>query len=238
MRVLAVLSTAGLLALSAQTTQAASLFFESFAGEPAPGPAGSLNYTGFDNFNVIDGYVDLLDTPNIYGITGTDLFVDLDGSGGVGGQLETKSSFNFDAGQLVTLSFLASGNQRNATPDNLFGGFDFGASLPTFTFISYTGFETATPTGAQLLGIDTSVAGNQAYSPYSLSFRSSSAGSFTAVFGTGTGLPGSDNEGPILDNISITAVPEPATWGLMIMGFGAIGCAVRSSRRRNALASA
>lgn len=28
------------------------------------------------------------------------------------------------------------------------------------------------------------------------------------------------------------AVPEPATWGMMILGFGAIGMAMRSSRRR------
>lgn len=31
------------------------------------------------------------------------------------------------------------------------------------------------------------------------------------------------------------AVPEPATWGMMILGFGAIGGAMRSSRRKTAL---
>lgn len=36
--------------------------------------------------------------------------------------------------------------------------------------------------------------------------------------------------GPALDNVSISAVPEPATWGLMIVGFGMMGVAVR---RRN-----
>lgn len=234
MRVLVGLSVAGLIALGAQGAHAVTLFSDTFVGEPAPGAAGLLNYTGFDNFNVIDGFVDLLDVPNIYGITGTDKFVDLDGSGGVGGQLETKGSFNFSAGSLVTLSFLASGNQRNANADNLFGGFDFGAALPTFSFIAFTGFDSATPTGTQLLGIDTSVAGFQPYTPYSLSFRSNSAGSFTAVFGTGNGMAGSDNEGPILDNVLITAIPEPETWGLMILGFAVAGHALR--RRRSALA--
>lgn len=33
-------------------------------------------------------------------------------------------------------------------------------------------------------------------------------------------------------NFSLTAVPEPATWGLMIMGFAGMGSALRSNRRR------
>ncbi len=35
-----------------------------------------------------------------------------------------------------------------------------------------------------------------------------------------------------------SAVPEPATWAMMIIGFGAVGSAVRSSRRRNAFTPA
>jgi hypothetical protein len=31
------------------------------------------------------------------------------------------------------------------------------------------------------------------------------------------------------------AVPEPATWGMMIIGFGAMGSAMRARRRANAL---
>jgi hypothetical protein len=34
------------------------------------------------------------------------------------------------------------------------------------------------------------------------------------------------------------AVPEPATWAMMIVGFGAVGSMVRTSRRRNALSAA
>jgi opacity protein-like surface antigen len=37
------------------------------------------------------------------------------------------------------------------------------------------------------------------------------------------------------DNISVSAVPEPATWGLMIAGFGLLGGALR--QRRNATAA-
>ncbi|MBT9469942.1 MAG: PEPxxWA-CTERM sorting domain-containing protein [Pseudomonadota bacterium] len=46
----------------------------------------------------------------------------------------------------------------------------------------------------------------------------------------------------VLDNITVnaisSAVPEPATWAMMIIGFGAVGSMVRSSRRRQAYAFA
>jgi len=47
-----------------------------------------------------------------------------------------------------------------------------------------------------------------------------------------------DAYGPALDNVSISAVPEPATWAMMIIGFGGVGSMLRSTRRRHALAVA
>lgn len=42
-----------------------------------------------------------------------------------------------------------------------------------------------------------------------------------------------DSDFFLLDNVQISAaVPEPATWAFMIFGFGAIGGALRSNRRR------
>ena len=38
-----------------------------------------------------------------------------------------------------------------------------------------------------------------------------------------------------IDNISVDAVPEPATWAMMLLGFGAIGFSIRR-RKSNALA--
>ncbi len=32
--------------------------------------------------------------------------------------------------------------------------------------------------------------------------------------------------------VAESAVPEPATWGMLIAGFGAIGCAIRARRKR------
>jgi hypothetical protein len=41
--------------------------------------------------------------------------------------------------------------------------------------------------------------------------------------------------GTLTGNVTISAVPEPGTWGLMIIGFGAIGLTM-SRRRRPVLA--
>ena len=38
---------------------------------------------------------------------------------------------------------------------------------------------------------------------------------------------GGGNAGVFLDNISISAVPEPATWAMMLVGFGMVGFAMR-----------
>jgi hypothetical protein len=36
----------------------------------------------------------------------------------------------------------------------------------------------------------------------------------------------------LLDGVSVTAVPEPATWALMILGFGGMGAMIRNRRRK------
>ena len=41
----------------------------------------------------------------------------------------------------------------------------------------------------------------------------------------------STQQGALLDNVSLSSVPEPASWALMLAGFGGIGAAVRGSRR-------
>ena len=43
--------------------------------------------------------------------------------------------------------------------------------------------------------------------------------------------------GPVLDNVSIALVPEPATWGLMLAGFGLTGILVRRRARSQSLAA-
>ena len=43
--------------------------------------------------------------------------------------------------------------------------------------------------------------------------------------------------GPALDNVVVSAVPEPATWAMMIVGFGAAGTMVRNRRKLGAVAA-
>lgn len=51
---------------------------------------------------------------------------------------------------------------------------------------------------------------------------------------------GASNSSWVADDFSFvtSGVPEPATWAMMIVGFGAVGSIVRTSRRRNARAVA
>ena len=48
--------------------------------------------------------------------------------------------------------------------------------------------------------------------------------------------PGIANGADVRANFTLTAVPEPATWGMMIMGFGLAGATLRR-RRASALAA-
>lgn len=57
---------------------------------------------------------------------------------------------------------------------------------------------------------------------------------FTVSFGNVSGLTfGSSATAPVTITLNRGAVPEPATWGMMIIGFGAIGGAMRSARVRS-----
>jgi choice-of-anchor C domain-containing protein len=57
--------------------------------------------------------------------------------------------------------------------------------------------------------------------------------SSTLTFAAGDSGP----YGAALDNVAVSAVPEPAAWALMITGFGMVGGAMRT-RRRKAFAAA
>jgi hypothetical protein len=72
---------------------------------------------------------------------------------------------------------------------------------------------------------------------YHLSFTFAPTGNSTTIsfFGDATQVFADERFG--LDNVKVSGVvPEPATWAMMIMGFGAAGAMLR--RRRNILATA
>ena len=202
----------------------------------------SLNETDLDNFETASGSVDVVKTGD-YGIAcagNAGSCIDLDGSTGQSGLIQSRNSYTFTAGNLVTLTFDLSGNQRNAGIDDFIANFVFANPTAiraftiggTFGAVNFGNFA-----GLSQIGVGSSVAANAPFGTYSVSFRTLTNSSLKLQFGqslNGFGTQGlNDNQGPLLDNVrlSIAAVPEPATWAMMILGFGVIGAALRRRRQ-------
>ncbi|MDJ0502336.1 MAG: Calx-beta domain-containing protein, partial [Nostocales cyanobacterium LE14-WE4] len=74
------------------------------------GGVGQLNYTGLANWNVTEGSIDLLGNGFYATFAGHGLFLNLDGSTNNAVRLESKQTFNFNANQVVNLSFAVAGD--------------------------------------------------------------------------------------------------------------------------------
>ena len=113
----------------------------------------------------------------------------------------------FNPGALYTLSFYAAGSALDGVGVNPFD-------------ITFVGATTADTTSF------TPLAGLYQYN--SLSFTATAASVTIGFIGTGT----SGNLVTGLDDLLITsAVPEPATWAMMLLGFGGIGFMLRNRRK-------
>ena len=118
--------------------------------------------------------------------------------------------FTFAAGT-YSLSFAYTGNQLDA----------FGGPFPQ-TGINFS--------VGSLSGSVGPLANNSSvFTTYTGTFTSTGA-PVTLTFAQQTG--GNQFRGSILDNVSISSVPEPAAWALMIAGFGLVGGATRARRRK------
>jgi hypothetical protein len=198
-----------------------------------------LNWPGNSNLTVPVGSVDLVRSGN-FGITcngGIGSCIDLDGTTTSGGALQT-ANFTFSAGQIVTLSGLISGNQRNRGPDNFVFAFIFGGLTSGADFTGTNGdtsFNFGNFSNSLIQQVQGTVGASDPFNRYSIAFRALGSGTVAGRISNS----GTDNNGPVLDDLSlsITAVPEPATWAMMILGFGVIGGALRR-RQRPALAAA
>ena len=122
---------------------------------------------------------------------------------------------------------------RNPEPSGSFSGWiEFSNSLAgLYSIIVSTSTPNATNTSPSLTGIGGSplIASNTgSTNSLSLGVPYLAAGNYRFAFG-GNAPP---NGGVVTGNLTFqVAVPEPATWGMMLIGFAGIGLAMRSRRR-------
>lgn len=197
--------------LIAIRADAVPVFVDDFDAETGSGQGASgqsqTSYTGFVNWTVSDGTVDLVAHTDF----GIDCFggggkcVDLDGATSDAGVL-TSTVLNLAAG-LYTLSFQLSGTDA---------GFGGAANNPNVVDISVGGF----------LVEQVTVNKGDPFALYSFDFAVGAPASVSIVFAN----QGGDNFGAMLDEVRLELVPEPGTAALLALGLSALA----ASRRRQA----
>ena len=217
---------------------ATSVLSDTFDGEN--GGASALNYTGFANWTVPLGTVDLVKSGD-FGIAchgGAGSCVDLQGSElSDVDRIESGGLFGFDAGDVVTVSFWLSGNQRGGDDD--FWSTTLRFTTPQDIQADVGGAFTPPDVGPfpNVTLLSTAQVAHPAdpFQFYRTTFTSTTAGAFHLLFET----PAQDLAGPILDDVTVdvsaagSGAPEPAAWALMLGGFAAAGAALR--RRRDVI---
>lgn len=131
-------------------------------------------------------------------------YLDLVGQGGVGSISQTIATV---AGQLYTLSFWYS--------HNLFAGLGSASASLSIDGLN----DTITHSTGSNANLD--------WKLYSQNFTASGNSATLSFVNTA----GAGNEGIFLDSVSISAaVPEPSTWAMMLIGFGAVGFGMRKRK--------
>ncbi len=214
--------------VAAGSAQAATVLFSDGFEADTPRLAETSALTNW----TVTGNVDVVKS-GTFGITCDGNCVDLDGTKGPG--RITSAPVAFAAGQAVTISYDLSGSQRSAASDDFY----FFVSFP-FPYISATDISWSQP-GAQIGSapafnewsgqlFSADIAGNMPWTTFTFSFTPTSASTLQIGFFTTS----ADNVGPLVDNVLVTqalgAVPEPATWAMLIAGFGMVGFTMRRRR--------
>lgn len=191
----------------ALTSQAKAQFSDNFNGEN--GGVGQLNYTGLANWNVIGGAIDLVGNGFFDFYPGNGLYIDTEGSTGIGGTIQTKFSFLFQPGIQYTLGFDLGGDARSG-----------GTRSETVTIGSLVNDTLSLPSG-------------QGLTHYTYNFTVPSDTTAPLTFAAGE----NGDIGLLLDNVSITTnristVPEGGN--TLLLGALALlgtGLTTRSIRR-------
>jgi choice-of-anchor C domain-containing protein len=133
----------------------------------------------------------------------------LDLSGGAAGSIW--QTFDTVAGQLYSVTFMLSGNPEGPPPLKTIRVEASGATSSDYSY---------------LIGNNSRAA--MGWETHSYIFTANST-STTLSF---TNVSSNSAFGPALDNVTLTAVPEPASWALMIGGFALAGGAMRRRTAR------
>ena len=214
MRILSIAATLVLFAGST-TANAATVYTENFnapgfvasvlSGTDTSDRFGATTYSYINNFG---GWTfDASNTFIAQPIGGSDGAVLLNENGG--GSFASTTITGLNAGSRYSLSFLLSGDNRPGQ------AFVLNGNIAGLSF--------------SVNGVD-GAAGSTAGTLLSYIFTAtgpSAVLNFTEASGT--------EASPMIDNIAIATVPEPATWFLLVAGFGMVGVAAR--RRKTAVAA-
>lgn len=197
----------------APVASASTTFFDNFDSYVGGGsgiyPDSKTNWDGASTWTITDGTVDLVANGN-WGLTclgNAGKCIDIDGSSKDSGFMFTE--LNLDPGKYV-ISFWLAGNGRSAKrgPDDVTVEVD------------------------GLFDANFNLAYDANWSEYTDTFTVAQGSTQTLSFTSTSG----DNVGAMLDSVSIRAVPEPATWLMMLAGFAMTGFALK--RRKGVAATA
>lgn len=124
-------------------------------------------------------------------------------------------AFDTIAGQLYSVDYFLSGN-----PD--------GGALAKFGVVSAV--DGSLISSATFLGIKGTSRTDMNYAPWNFTFKATGPSTKLSFASSATA---GNFYGAALDSVSVSAaVPEPATWAMMLVGFGFAGGAMRSAKRK------
>lgn len=145
-------------------------------------------------------------------------FLSLDGDSNFSGAV-SQTIGNLVAGQLYTLSFDWAASSMASASGALTAGLAVTIGGQTFKTD-----QVSIPSGVQ-------------HASYTFNYTGTTTSNVLSFLASGT--PNGAPPVALLDNVSlIAAVPEPATWAMMLVGFGMIGAAVRRRQRQPVMAAA
>jgi len=161
-----------------------------------------LNAIAFNGgWSVSGGTVDIIGAPGPFDLLPGNGHY-IDLDGSTGKAGIFANSLDVSNGVTYTLSFDLAGNQRGAGTDTVV--VNFGSGSQTFTRAATDGFQT-----------------------YMLSYTATGTGKVGFSFID----QGADNQGALLDRVSVTAVPEPETYGMLLGGLALLGVVARRRRQ-------